>query len=130
LLTVQRSLCLGFHSDDPSGPEYLKFEVGVTEDGLELDITRLPQDGMVRPGEVDYLRHEHLGVVVAHIPKGDRQGDPSEGDILLARNHSVKWVCASLELVLGEHQPLKGVEVHEVEAVAPIHEGLSESGCC
>jgi hypothetical protein len=44
---------------------------------------------------------------------------------LLARDHSIKRVWASLELVLGEPQSLKGVEVHEVEAATPIHVGLS-----
>jgi hypothetical protein len=34
-----------------------------------------------------------------------------------------------LELVTGKPQPLKGVEVHEVKAAAPIHESLSEPGC-
>jgi hypothetical protein len=37
-------------------------------------------------------------------------------------------VWATLELVTGKPQPLKGVEVHEVEAAAPIHEGLNELG--
>jgi hypothetical protein len=38
-------------------------------------------------------------------------------------------VWAALELVLGEPQSHKGVEVHEVEAAGPVHEGLSEP-CC
>jgi hypothetical protein len=35
-------------------------------------------------------------------------------------------VWAALELVLGEPQPFKGLEVHEVEAVATIHECFSD----
>jgi hypothetical protein len=50
------------------------------------------------------------------------------GGGLLTHYHSVKWVWAALELVLGEPQPLKGIEVHEVGAAAPIHEGLGEPG--
>jgi hypothetical protein len=37
---------------------------------------------------------------------------------LFAQDHSVEWVWATLELVTGKPQPLKGVEVHEVEATA------------
>jgi hypothetical protein len=37
--------------------------------------------------------------------------------------------AAILELIPGEPQPFEGVEVHEVETTAPIHEGLGESGC-
>jgi hypothetical protein len=84
---------------------------------------------MVRVRVVDYFERERLGAVVACIPEGDWQGDPSEGHALLARDHSVKWVWAALELVLGQPQSLKGVEVLEVEATAAIHEGLSEPSC-
>jgi hypothetical protein len=84
---------------------------------------------MVRLKEVDYFKHEHLGAVVACVPEGDRQGDPFKVDGLFARDHSVKRVWAALELVLDEPQSLKGVKVYEVEATAPIHEGLSEPGC-
>jgi hypothetical protein len=84
---------------------------------------------VVRFGEVDYLKHEHLGEVATHVPDGDRQGDLPKGNGLLARDHSIEWVWAALELVPGESQPLKGVEVHEIEAAAPIHEGLSEPSC-
>jgi hypothetical protein len=35
---------------------------------------------------------------------------------------------AALELVLGMPQPLEGIEVHEGEATAPIHEGFGEPG--
>jgi hypothetical protein len=39
---------------------------------------------MVRPGEVNYLKHEHLGAVVARVSEGDLQGDPPVRDQLLA----------------------------------------------
>jgi hypothetical protein len=97
-------------------------------DGHELDVTWLPQDDVVRLGEVDYLECKHLGAVVARVSEGGRHGDPPKRDILFARNHSVDRVWAALELVTGKPQPLKGVEVHEVEAAASIHEGLSEPG--
>jgi hypothetical protein len=126
LLTVQRSLHLGLLNDGPSWSKYLKFEVGVAGDGHELDITWLPQDDVVGPREVNYLKHERLSVVVAHVSESDWQGDPLEWDRLFARDHSVEWVWAALELVTGKPQPLKGVEVHEVESATPIHEGLSE----
>jgi hypothetical protein len=32
-----------------------------------------------------------------------------------------------LELVMSEPQPLKGIEVHEVEATAHVHEGFGET---
>jgi hypothetical protein len=83
---------------------------------------------VVRPREVDHLKCERLSAVVAHVSECDRQSDPSEGDRLLARDHSVEWMWAALELVLGKPHPLKGVEVHEVEAAAPIHEGFGEPG--
>jgi hypothetical protein len=51
------------------------------------------------------------------------------GDGLFSRDHSVERVRAAFELVASKPQPLKGIEVHEVEATAPIHEGLGESGC-
>jgi hypothetical protein len=84
---------------------------------------------MVRPEDVDYFKREHLSAIVACIVEGDQQGDPSEGDELLVRNHSVKWVWDALELVMGEPQPLEGVKVHEVEVATPIHEGLSKLSC-
>jgi hypothetical protein len=46
---------------------------------------------------------------------------------LFDRDHSVEQVWAALELVADKPQPLEGVEGHEVEATAPIHEGLGES---
>jgi hypothetical protein len=49
-------------------------------------------------------------------------------DGLFAQDHSIEWVWVALELVMGKPQPLNGVKVHEVEAAAPIHEGLSEPG--
>jgi hypothetical protein len=67
-------------------------------------------------------------VVVAHVSKGDRQGDSLKRDGLFAQDHSVEWVWAALELVMDKPHPLKGLEVHEVEATASIHEGLSEPG--
>jgi hypothetical protein len=77
-----------------------------------------------RPREVDHLKREHLGVVVTRISEGDWQSDPPEGGGLLARDHSVEWVWAAIELVTSKPQPLKGVKVHEVEAIAPIQEGF------
>jgi hypothetical protein len=84
---------------------------------------------VVRPEEVNYFKRECFSAVVARVFEGDRQGDSFVGDRLLAQNHSVKWVHATLELVLGEPQSLEGAEVHEVDAAVPIHEGLSEPGC-
>jgi hypothetical protein len=84
---------------------------------------------MARAKEVNYFERKRFGVVVACIPKGDRQGDSSKGDGLLTRDHSVKWVRAALELIRGKPQTLKGIKVHEVEAVAPVHEGLGKPGC-
>jgi hypothetical protein len=107
---------------------YHEFDEGIAGDGHELDITQLPQDDVVRLGEVDYLKCERLGAVVSRVSEGDQQGDPPERDGLFAWDHSIERVWAALELVTGKPQPLKGVEVHEVAAIAPIHEGLSEPG--
>jgi hypothetical protein len=93
--------CLGLHSDDPGGTGILEFEVGVTGDGHELDITWSSQDDMVRVGEVNYFLRERFGVVVACIPESDQQGDSSKGDGLLTQDHSVKWVWDALELVMS-----------------------------
>jgi hypothetical protein len=57
---------------------------------------------VVRPKEVDHLEHEHPSVVTACVVEGDRQSNPPEGDILLARDHSVEWVRVTLELVPGK----------------------------
>jgi hypothetical protein len=122
-------LCLGLHGDDPGGSGYFEFEVSVAGNGHELDITWPTQDDVVRPREVDYLKCECLGAVVARFSEGDRQGDLPKGDMLLTRDHFVEWVWPALELVPSEPQCLKSVEVHEVEAAAPIHESLSEPGC-
>jgi hypothetical protein len=84
---------------------------------------------VVRPGEVNHLKSMSFGVVVACISKGDRQIDPPEGDRLLAQDHSVEWMWAALELVPGKPQSFEGVEVYEVETIAPIHEGFGELGC-
>jgi hypothetical protein len=51
------------------------------------------------------------------------------GDKVLAQNHSIEQVWAALELVWGKPQSFKCVEVHEIEAIAPISEGLGEPGC-
>jgi hypothetical protein len=47
---------------------------------------------------------------------------------VLAWDHSIEWVWATLELVWGKPQPFERVKVHEIEATAPIHEGLGEPG--
>jgi hypothetical protein len=39
---------------------------------------------MVRPGEVDHLKHECLNAVIACVSEGDRQSDTPLGDKLLA----------------------------------------------
>jgi hypothetical protein len=74
---------------------------------------------VVRPEEIDYLEHDHLGALVAHVSEGDRQDYPPKRGRFFARDHSVEQVWAALELVTGEPQPLKGVEVYEVEATTP-----------
>jgi hypothetical protein len=83
---------------------------------------------MVRPEEVDYLECERLGAVVACVSKGDQQGDLPKRDRLISQDHSIERVWAALELVMGKTQPLKGVEVDEVETAASIHDGLSQPG--
>jgi hypothetical protein len=52
MLTVQHLLCLGLYYDNPDGFGYLELEVGIARDSHEPDITWLPQDDVVRPGEV------------------------------------------------------------------------------
>jgi hypothetical protein len=128
LFAVQCSLGLGLYGVDISRPWYLQLEVGVVGDGHELDITLPPQDDVVRSGTVDHLEGEHLGAVVVHVSKSGRQTDLLKGDGLLAWDHSIEWVQAGFGHVLAQPQPLEGVEVHEVEVAASIHEGLSEPG--
>jgi hypothetical protein len=89
---VQRSLSVGLHGDDPSGPRYLELEVGVAGDGHELDVTWSSQDDVVRLREIDHFERKRLSAVVAGISKGDWWSDPPEGDGLLVRDHSVKWM--------------------------------------
>jgi hypothetical protein len=57
---------------------------------------------VVRSIEIDHLERECLSAVVAHISKGDRKSDSSEGDGLLAWDHSIEWMWAIKELILGE----------------------------
>jgi hypothetical protein len=57
---------------------------------------------MVGPREIDHFKSEHFSVVVASVSKGDRQGDPPVGDRLLAWDHSIEQVWATLELVPGK----------------------------
>jgi hypothetical protein len=66
--------------------------------------------------------------VNTHISQGERQRTLPEGDRMLAWDYSVKWVWAAFELVPDQPYPFEGVEVHEDEATAPIHEGFSELG--
>jgi hypothetical protein len=103
---------------------YLELEVSVDGDGHELDITQMPHDDVVRPREIDHLECKRLGAVISHVSKADWQSDPPEGNILLSWDHSVERAWAALEFVVSEPQPTKGVEVHEVVATTPIHEGL------
>jgi hypothetical protein len=58
------------------------------------------------------LEDEHLGKVVVRVSKSD-------GQINFPRGGGGWTACSEL---------LKGVEVHEVEATASIHEGFSEPG--
>jgi hypothetical protein len=83
---------------------------------------------MVRLGEVNWLKRERLGAVVAHVSKGDWQGDPPEGNGLFTWDHSVEQVWLLWSWSWVSPNPSK-VSVHEVEAAPPIHKGLSESGC-
>jgi hypothetical protein len=57
---------------------------------------------VVRPREVDHLKCERLGAVVARVSEGDRQNVPLEGDRLLAWDHSIEWMWAALELVMSK----------------------------
>ena len=50
--------------DDPTWAWHLELEVGVVGDGHELRVTRSPQNGMVDPGEPDYLEGEGLYPIV------------------------------------------------------------------
>jgi hypothetical protein len=54
---------------------------------------------MVRPEEVNHVEGARVSVVVTRIPEGDMQTNLPEGDILLARDHSVEWVRADPESV-------------------------------
>jgi hypothetical protein len=47
--------------DDPLRTREVKLEVGIIRDGHEFCVARLAQNGMVRVGEVDYLKVERLG---------------------------------------------------------------------
>jgi hypothetical protein len=84
---------------------------------------------MVRAREVNYFERKCFGAIVARVPEGGQQGDSSKGDGLLTQDHSIKWVWAAMELVLGEPQPLKGIKVPKVDVAALAHEGLGEPGC-
>jgi hypothetical protein len=57
---------------------------------------------VVRPREVDHLKGECFGAVVARVFEGDRQSNLPEGDELLARDNSVERVWTTFELVLGK----------------------------
>jgi hypothetical protein len=128
LLAVQHLLCPSLHGDDPGESGNVELEVGITGDGHELDIGRPPQNDVVRAEEVDYFERKHFGAVVARVSEGDRQGNSAKGDRLLTWDHAIEWLWAALELVLGESQSLKGVEVHEVEATTHIHEYFGQLG--
>jgi hypothetical protein len=83
---------------------------------------------VVRPEEVDYLKRKCLSAVIAHVSEADWQSDPLEGDRLLVWDHSIELMWAALELIPGKPQPVKGVEVHEVEPTVDIHESFGEPG--
>jgi hypothetical protein len=98
----QRSQSHGLHGDDPGKPGYLELEVGVAGDGHELAIKWLPQDNVVRHREINHLKCERLGAVLACVSKGDLQSEPREGDGLLAWDHSIEWMWGALEPVPGK----------------------------
>jgi hypothetical protein len=75
LFAFQRSLVLGFHGDDVSGPLYLELEDGVARHGHEHDVAWPPQDDMVQSREVNHLKCDCLGVIVARIIESDGQID-------------------------------------------------------
>jgi hypothetical protein len=97
LLSIQCLLGLAFHCDDAGRSRYLEIEVGVVGDGHELDVTWPSQDDMVWPGEVDHLEGERLNTIVARISESDMQIYLPEWGGLLAQDHSVERVRASLE---------------------------------
>jgi hypothetical protein len=84
---------------------------------------------MVKPKEINHLEHKFLGAVIARVSQGDRQSNPPEENRLISKDHFVERVWAGLEMVVSKPQPFECVEVYEVEATAPIHEGLGELGC-
>jgi hypothetical protein len=81
---------------------------------------------VVQSREVNHLEGECLGAVVSCVSKSDRKSDLPEWDELLAQDYFIERVRPCVEQI--PTQPLVGVEVHEVEATASIHEGLSEPG--
>jgi hypothetical protein len=51
---------------------------------------------VVRPGEVYYLKCEHLVAIVGRVSEGDRQGDSPERDGLFPQDHSIERVWDAL----------------------------------
>jgi hypothetical protein len=62
---------------------------------------------VVGPSEVDHLKGESFGAVVACVSECDRQSNLPEGDELLARDHFVEWAWAVLDLSWVSTSPLK-----------------------
>ena len=50
----------------------LKLEVGIIWDGHEFCVARSAQNGMVRVGEVDYLKVKHLSLKIHSSSEHDR----------------------------------------------------------
>jgi hypothetical protein len=57
---------------------------------------------VVGPREVDHLKSESFGVIVACVSKGDMQRNLPKGDRVLAQYHSVERVWDAFELVPGQ----------------------------
>jgi hypothetical protein len=125
-VTFVRVSVRGSDGDDPVGAWHLELEVGVVGDGHELGVAWSPQHCVVGFSEPDHLEREGFLLEVGGSPEADGQIELSKGLDALPGDDPVKGRRTGPDRGQIDLQEPEGLGVDDVEAVASVHEDLSE----
>jgi hypothetical protein len=83
---------------------------------------------MVGPAEPDNLEGEGFPPEIGRSPKAYGKINLSERGGMLSWHDTMEWWYVGLEPSPTNPHEVEGLDVQDVEATAPIHQDLSESG--
>jgi len=86
----------------------------------------MSQDGVVGSVEPDHLEGKGLHPIIGRIPKGDEQIDLPKWHGLLSRHDAVERCPSQLDARSVDAHGVERFSVHDVEAVASMHQHLGE----